>query len=447
MKKYILLVFCISFLNINLSWSAGKNTLSNEATVNIPHLQAYPGDVVDVPVTVTGFENIGMFQLFIEFNHEVLEAVDLVNVHPNLGSIVKNLGQEGIIIMNWFSVPNGAYIPHGDKLFDMRFNYCSDSLNCILNESTSPINFIEADCLAAEPNFTMINLNFEHGSLSANEPLVALNMNITGDGLVNVNGEPYTDNMLVPEGTTVTLDAVAETGWHFTGWSADLSGANNPVELIMDSNKEINVVFEQLPVLTYTLKFFLEGLYDNHTGEMRKAKWLNPDTGELEDKFDGTVSDLITVELHEPDNYGVPAYVYHDIELHQNGTANFIVDDSISGEFYITIRHKNHLETVSASPVDPTIINTYNFTTAAGKAFGDNMLELQPGIWGFFAGDILQNGTIALTDLIQVNASARANEVGYINTDINGDGEVSLPDIIIVSARARAGIEKQIPGQ
>lgn len=530
MKKYILLIFSIVFLNIDLSWCAVENPRENVVTVSIPHVQANQGDVVDVPLIVSGFANIGTFQMDMEFNPDVLEAVDVINVHPNLGSITKNLEQDGFIFTNWYSL-SGASIPDGDKLFDMRFIFCADSLNCALNGSTSPIEFIESNCEVNTPDFDPIALNFEHGSVSANDPLKALSVNITGEGVVNVNGAPYTDQVIVPVGTTLTLNAIAETGWHFTGWSGDLSGAENPIDLIMNSNKEVTahfsqpmglvtvrfseegiggqlyafangepidngveieagsdilfiaetddgyqvirwtingstieghtdntfeltniqedthvtVKFDEITTSTYTIKLFLEGFYIANSGEMRKTQWLNPDTGELEDKFHGTVSDLITIELHDPNNYGNPVHTFEGTELHQDGTATFIMDNSISGEFYITIRHRNHLETVSANPVNLSSTSSYDFTTAADKAYGNNMNKLQTGIWGIYAGDISQNGTIVLTDIVQVNAAARANEIGYIVTDVTGNGQVALPDIIIVNARARAGIEKKIP--
>ncbi|MGD0769947.1 MAG: IPT/TIG domain-containing protein [Tepidisphaeraceae bacterium] len=40
-------------------------------------------------------------------------------------------------------------------------------------------------------------------------------------------------------GTPVTLTAVADTGYHFTGWSGNLSGSQNPVTVTMNSNMTI----------------------------------------------------------------------------------------------------------------------------------------------------------------------------------------------------------------
>ena len=44
-------------------------------------------------------------------------------------------------------------------------------------------------------------------------------------------------------GTQVILSANAAAGWHFTGWSGDLSGAVNPVTVTLDADKVITATF------------------------------------------------------------------------------------------------------------------------------------------------------------------------------------------------------------
>jgi len=50
-------------------------------------------------------------------------------------------------------------------------------------------------------------------------------------------------------GTTVTVTATADNGYRFVNWSGDVSSTDNPVEIIMDSNKTITANF----VRQYTL--------------------------------------------------------------------------------------------------------------------------------------------------------------------------------------------------
>jgi len=45
------------------------------------------------------------------------------------------------------------------------------------------------------------------------------------------------------EGDEVTIEAQAETGWEFTGWSGDLDGDENPVTITIDENKLLHPGF------------------------------------------------------------------------------------------------------------------------------------------------------------------------------------------------------------
>jgi hypothetical protein len=69
-----------------------------------------------------------------------------------------------------------------------------------------------------------------------------VNISPQGSGSVSLNpsGGVYV------AGTTVTLTAVANSGWVFSGWGGDLSGEQNPVNIVMDSNKNVIVNFIEI---------------------------------------------------------------------------------------------------------------------------------------------------------------------------------------------------------
>jgi hypothetical protein len=46
-------------------------------------------------------------------------------------------------------------------------------------------------------------------------------------------------------GTILEIAAYPNSGWEFTGWGGDLSGTDNPLLLVMDSNKTFTVTFVQ----------------------------------------------------------------------------------------------------------------------------------------------------------------------------------------------------------
>lgn len=51
----------------------------------------------------------------------------------------------------------------------------------------------------------------------------------------------------------VTLTAIADSGYVFSGWSGDLSGSNNPESILMDTSKNVTATFTELPKYTLTL--------------------------------------------------------------------------------------------------------------------------------------------------------------------------------------------------
>jgi photosystem II stability/assembly factor-like uncharacterized protein len=109
------------------------------------------------------------------------------------------------------------------------------------------------------------------------------------------------------------------------------------------------------------------------------------------------------------------------------GSTSFSFSKVINGNYYIVVRHRNHIETwskLSQSFVTGITVN-YDFTTSANKAFGDNMKQVG-SIWVLFSGDINQDGVIDALD-----RSACWNDrnlSGYYASDLNGDGVVDALD-------------------
>lgn len=61
------------------------------------------------------------------------------------------------------------------------------------------------------------------------------------------------------EGTTVTLTAIPDQGWQFDGWSGDLSGTTNPVNLLMNSNKNVTALFSMTTSQQFTVSTTANG--------------------------------------------------------------------------------------------------------------------------------------------------------------------------------------------
>ncbi|MEE4178277.1 MAG: T9SS type A sorting domain-containing protein [Bacteroides sp.] len=82
---------------------------------------------------------------------------------------------------------------------------------------------------------------------------VTLTITITGSGTVEVDDVAYSEPLSMEEGTTVNLEALAEEGWLFEGWSGDLVSAEALTTITMDNDKTITATFVEIPVYSLTL--------------------------------------------------------------------------------------------------------------------------------------------------------------------------------------------------
>ncbi|MBK7031172.1 MAG: hypothetical protein IPH45_19085 [Bacteroidales bacterium] len=186
------------------------------------------------------------------------------------------------------------------------------------------------------------------------------------------------------------------------------------------------------------LTVMLEGLYDG-TGAMRKAQDASGD------HFAGSTADQVNVELHNSANYSNIIYSASNVNLNINGTASIMVPAVHSGSYYVTIRHRNSIETTSAAPVSFTGSTiSYNFSSAATQAFGSN-LKLVSGKYLVYTGDVNQDGIVDSGDMINIDNDASTFATGYIATDANGDGLIDSGDMIMIDNNAGTFISAITP--
>jgi hypothetical protein len=194
---------------------------------------------------------------------------------------------------------------------------------------------------------------------------------------------------------------------------------------------------------SFTIRVFLQGFYIGG-GEMRQAHELKGDNS-IAPRWDSPIAERITVELHTPGQYGQvgSTYAINNVILLEDGY--IIVDLPTTGQYYLTIRTRNHLETVSAVPVDLSTTSSYNFTTSASQAFNNNQAHLGGGVYGIYAGDVNQDGIININDSGPTINSVRSVDVGYVLYDITGDGYVNINDLGPIINNVRAVITAQTP--
>jgi hypothetical protein len=109
--------------------------------------------------------------------------------------------------------------------------------------------------------------------------------------------------------------------------------------------------------------------------------------------------------------------------------------------------HRNSIKTTSAFPVSfaGATVN-YNFTTAASKAFGNNLKNWNGlGVFVIYGGDVNLDGIVDSGDMNMVENESTAVTVGYVAEDVNGDGIVDTGDMNIVEKNSTTVIQVITP--
>jgi hypothetical protein len=187
------------------------------------------------------------------------------------------------------------------------------------------------------------------------------------------------------------------------------------------------------------LRMFLEGLYAGNGN-------LNMSQGTSGNQFQGNISDKITIELHDPTIYTNLIASYPNTDLKDDGTASLKIPVSISGSYYLTIKHRNSIETTSASPllISPHTIS-YDFTSSSAQAFGSNQKRMPQAYSAIFSGDVNQDGIVDTGDMNVIDNASAILLSGYNAADINGDGIVDTSDMNIVDNNSASITTVQLP--
>ncbi len=198
-----------------------------------------------------------------------------------------------------------------------------------------------------------------------------------------------------------------------------------------------NIYFYK-PSTTVNLKLFVQGYYDG-SNNMRSVK-NNQDSDFPSDEVED-----ITVELHNATSPYAMAYSI-STTLKTDGTAVCKFNTAPSGSFYIAVKTSNAVQTWSATAQTVGEIPlTYDFSTAATQAYGDNMLNLGGGVFGFYSGDINQDEVVDNTDAPDLAVAIDGSAFGVQVTDLNGDGSVDNSDAPFFENNAANSIFAQYP--
>jgi hypothetical protein len=157
------------------------------------------------------------------------------------------------------------------------------------------------------------------------------------------------------------------------------------------------------------------------------------------------VSDIVKAELHNSTTpYGMVDSVSQVLSTAGAGTFTFSTASN-GTPYYIVLKHRNAVETWSASTVTFTSgAASYDFTTAQTQAYGSNLV-LNGTKWCVYNGDENHDGAVDGSDMGDIDNDNNAFVTGYTATDLNGDGAVDGSDLGIVDNNNNAFVARVFP--
>ena len=186
------------------------------------------------------------------------------------------------------------------------------------------------------------------------------------------------------------------------------------LEISLPQNEYTYRTFKDEAVLTFNAKIAIEGLYDTLSNKL---------------KMNDTVTAYARSSVAP---FGIIDSSRSNVDsVNYNG--NFRFFNLPAGTYYISLKHRNSLETWSKAGGEVFAqdgVYSYDFTNSPSKAYGNN-LTLKGAKYCIYSGDIDQDNSIDLSDVILVFNNASNFVSGHVNTDVSGDKTTDLSDIII----------------
>jgi acetyl esterase/lipase len=220
--------------------------------------------------------------------------------------------------------------------------------------------------------------------------------------------------------------------WHDVTYT---TSTNTPVFVKTNSNDCDSLINLNLTVNSCSVdlhvKLFLEGMYIGN-GLMRSNIY------DLELSNNSNETDSVNINLWNTENLLNNNSDYSStVVLHNNGIADFILPNNFIGKnYYVSVKHRNSVETWSSVPLLLGTNNFYDFTTSQNKAFSDGinlpMKTMNDGKCAFYSGDINQDGGIDISDMQTAENDAANFQFGYYPSDCNGDMSSDISDMQII---------------
>lgn len=209
--------------------------------------------------------------------------------------------------------------------------------------------------------------------------------------------------------------------------------------------------------VTLNMKFFLQGPYNTTTNMMNNglntalliptsqpynvSPWNYTGTESTTQSFlltNSNIIDWVLLELRTGTGSGTiiakkAALLKADGKVcdYRDVNSPVVFENISAGNYYVVVRHRNHIGVMSASPVTISQQSQlYDFSTAITQYYGSDAKLITGSIYGLYAGDVNGNGVINAVDrnLVITNNSSMT----YNNADLNLNAVVNAADRNIV---------------
>jgi len=184
--------------------------------------------------------------------------------------------------------------------------------------------------------------------------------------------------------------------------------------------------------------------------------------------YDEGIADEIVVSLHGVGDYSIKEWgdlmVFQKTTLiNKNGEIFIELPNEVNGvpligEFWLSINHRNHIETIFYQTIFIDDAATYHYCFISGGpeenyAFANNQHylgeifrngEIIHG-WSMYAGDLNGNGLITLVDYDALTGKMRNGIRGYKPEDLDGDGLINIRDRSIFKKNYLKGVATITP--
>lgn len=216
-------------------------------------------------------------------------------------------------------------------------------------------------------------------------------------------GGTYSRDIIINQATNLRLDLTANLEGPFNG-----TNMNTGLNAIIPLQQSLGVIGYDGPEAVDAIPN--ENIVD----------WIGV---ELRDAVDASLATESTTIG------GGAAFIRNDgkiVGLDGNSVLSF--DVVVTNQLFVLLWHRNHIAAMSMFAV-PQIggIYTYDFTTAANQAYGNNQSNLGGGNFGMIAGDA--NGDGVINDFDGLDGwIPQVGQTGYLQSDVNMNTQVNNQD-------------------